>query len=89
MKRALISSLELDIGQRLEYEFSIRGFSKRKKEQYTFELKKFFDFIDKDPNLATVNDMKKFVIIESGVDSLPAIKFFYGELLGRKSFLGL
>ncbi len=77
----------------LETELKLRGFSQKTVSAYIFHNKKFSDFIKKQPNLITQNDIKSYLahlISERSLKpasinlTISALRFFYEELLKKK-----
>ena len=77
--------------QKLENELKLRGFSERTVKMYLFYNQKFLDFIKKDPEQVTEDDVKSFIAkkMQGGTSAksivliMSALKFFYGEVLKK------
>jgi integrase/recombinase XerD len=81
-----MSSLE-----KLEIELKLRAFSERTVQSYMFYNKKFLEFIKKEPEQVTEDDIKKYIADllsksispKSVVLIKAALKFFYDEVLKK------
>lgn len=81
----------------LERELKIRGLSRRTIESYLLYNRLFLDFTKKCPSEVTNEDIRKY--LESFIDKgsahstlnvvLNALKFYYGQILGRKFFYNI
>lgn len=77
--------------KKLESELKIRGASEKTLKMYIFYNKKFLEFINKNPEEITEDDIKFFIakMIEKGMAPKSivliksALKFFYDEVLGK------
>lgn len=75
--------------QKLENELKLRGFSERTVKMYLFYNQKFLEFIKKEPEQVTEDDVKTFITsrMDSGISAKSivliksALKFFYDEVL--------
>ena len=80
------------MSERLETELRLRGSSNETIKTYKFYNQKFIDFIKKNPEAVSENDIKSFLsfMISKGASnsSIALIKsslvFFYSEILGKK-----
>ena len=82
--------------KKLETELKLRGFSKQTSKMYLFYNRKFLEFIKKDPEEITDDDIKEFLASKMSDDSLSnssialikaALKFFYSDMLGKNMSL--
>jgi site-specific recombinase XerD len=81
----------------LERELKIRGFSKRTIESYLLYNRLFLEFIKKIPSEITNEDIRKYLesFINRGCShstlnvALNSLKFYYGQVLGRKFFYNI
>ncbi|QQG39175.1 MAG: tyrosine-type recombinase/integrase [Candidatus Woesearchaeota archaeon] len=80
---------------KLETELKIRGFSSHTLNAYVRNNKEFLDFIKKDPNEVTLDDVKKYqAFLVSNKDykaattilKLSSLRFLYDEVLGKGIF---
>lgn len=77
--------------QKLENELKLRGFSERTVKTYLFYNQKFLEFIKKEPELVTEDDVKSFIAkkMDEGTSAKSivliksALKFFYDEVLKK------
>lgn len=77
--------------QNLENELKLRGFSERTVKTYLFYNKKFLEFMKKEPELVTEDDVKSFIAskMDGGTSAKSivlikaALKFFYDEVLKK------
>lgn len=77
--------------EKLETELKLRGFSKETVKAYMFHNRKFLNFANKTPDSVGEEDVKSYVggLMNKGtapssiVLSRAALKFFYGDVLGR------
>jgi integrase/recombinase XerD len=77
--------------QKLENELKLRGFSERTVKSYLFYNQKFLEFIKKDVDQVTEDDIKSFIAkkMEGGTSAKSivliksALKFFYDEVLKK------
>jgi len=77
--------------QKLENELKLRGFSDRTFQMYMFYNQKFLEYIKKDPEQVTEDDIKAFIAskLNEGISSKSivlikaALKFFYDEVLKK------
>jgi len=77
--------------QKLENELKLRGFSDRTLQMYTFYNQKFLDFIKKEPEQVTEDDIKTFIAgrMNEGISAKSvvlikaALRFFYDEVLKK------
>jgi len=75
--------------QKLENELKLRGFSDRTVKMYLFYNQKFLEFIKKEPEQVTEDDIKSYITsrMDGGVSAKSivliksALKFFYDEVL--------
>ena len=83
---------------KLQTELKIRGFSEKTIDTYIFQIKKFLDFVKKDPNEVKEDDAKQYIayliadlkLSPSSVNlSLSSLKFFYNEILQNRAFNGI
>lgn len=78
--------------QKLETEIKLRGLSEQTRKTYLFYNQKFLEFIKKDPEKITEDDVKKFLgdYISKGAKNSTlslvksALYFYYVDLLGKK-----
>ncbi len=82
-----ISSLK-----KLETELKLRGFSRQTSKMYLFYNRKFLEYIKKNPEKVTDDDIKEFLAYKMSDHSLSnasialikaSLKFFYTEMLGK------
>ena len=82
--------------KKLETELKLRGFSKQTSKMYLFYNHKFLEYIKKNPEKITDDDIKEFLASKMSDDSLSnssialikaALKFFYTEMLGKNMSL--
>jgi len=82
--------------KKLETELKLRGFSKQTSKMYLFYNRKFLEFIKKNPEEITDDDVKEFLASKISDDSLSnssvalikaALKFFYTDMLGKNMSL--
>lgn len=82
--------------KKLETELKLRGFSRQTSRMYLFYNRKFLEFIKKDPEEITDDDIKEFLAYKMSDDSLSnasislikaSLKFFYMEMLGKNMSL--
>ena len=82
--------------KKLETELKLRGFSKQTSKMYLFYNRKFLEFIEKDPEKITDDDIKEFLASKISDDSLSnssialikaSLKFFYTDMLGKNMSL--
>ena len=82
--------------KKLETELKLRGFSKQTSKVYLFYNRKFFEFINKDPDEITDDDVKEFLAFKISDDLLSnssvalikaSLKFFYTDMLGKNMSL--
>ncbi|MBS3149611.1 tyrosine-type recombinase/integrase [Candidatus Woesearchaeota archaeon] len=78
--------------QKLDNELKLRGFSKQTIKSYTLQIKLFSNFIKKDINTATKDDIKSYLgnlISEKNLSpnsitlKKAALKFYYHEILNK------
>ena len=77
--------------QKLENELKLRGFSDRTVQMYMFYNQKFLDFIQKEPEFITEDDIKSFIAKKMGEGTAAksivlikaALKFFYDGVLKK------
>lgn len=77
--------------QNLENELKLRGFSDRTLQMYTFYNQKFLDFVKKEPEQVTEDDIKTYIAskLNEGVSAKSvvlikaALRFFYDEVLKK------
>lgn len=77
--------------QKLETELKLRAFSPQTIKSYLYWNEKFLEFINKQPNQVTPDDVKDFIAnklsenisIKSIILIKSALKFFYDEVLGK------
>jgi len=77
--------------QKLENELKLRGFSDRTLQMYMFYNQKFLEFIKKDPEQVTEDDIKSYIAskLNAGVSAKSvvlikaALRFFYDEVLKK------
>jgi integrase/recombinase XerD len=77
--------------QKLENELKLRGFSERTLKMYLFYNQKFLEFVKKNPEEVSEDDIKAFIAkkMEEGTSAKSivlikaALKFFYDEVLKR------
>lgn len=91
------TSQEREALYNLERELKIRGLSRRTIESYLLYNKLFLEFAGKRPSEVSNEDIRKY--LESFVDkgrahstlnvALNALKFYYGQVLGRKFFYNI
>lgn len=84
-----------EVLDRLETELKLRGFSQRTVGNYVFHVKKFFDFIKKEPKEATEDDIKKFMAYlmselkykAASINlALCALRFFFDNIIEMQLF---
>ena len=82
--------------KKLETELKLRGFSKQTSRMYLFYNRKFLEFINKDPEEITDDDVKEFLASKISDDLLSnssvalikaSLKFFYTDMLGKNMSL--
>jgi integrase/recombinase XerD len=82
--------------KKLETELKLRGFSKQTSKMYLFYNRKFLEFIKKNPEKITDDDVKEFLASKISDDSLSnssvalikaSLKFFYTDMLGKNMSL--
>jgi len=82
--------------KKLETELKLRGFSKETSKMYLFYNRKFLEFIKKDPEEITDDDVKEFLASKISDDLLSnssvalikaSLKFYYTEMLGKNMSL--
>ncbi len=82
--------------KKLETELKLRGFSKQTSKVYLFYNRKFLEFIKKDPEEITDDDVKEFLASKISDDLLSnssvalikaSLKFFYTDMLGKNMSL--
>jgi integrase/recombinase XerD len=82
--------------KKLETELKLRGFSKQTSKMYLFYNRKFLEFIKKNPEEITDDDVKEFLASKISDDSLSnssvalikaSLKFFYTDMLGKNMSL--
>ena len=82
--------------KKLETELKLRGFSKQTSRMYLFYNRKFLEFIKKDTEEITDDDIKEFLAYKISDDSLSnssialikaSLKFFYTDMLGKNMSL--
>ncbi len=82
--------------KKLETELKLRGFSKQTSKMYLFYNRKFLEFIKKNPEDITDDDIKEFLASKISDDSLSnssialikaSLKFFYTDMLGKNMSL--
>lgn len=82
--------------KKLETELKLRGFSRQTSRMYLFYNRKFLEFIKKDPEEITDDDIKEFLAYKMSDDSLSnasislikaSLKFLYTEMLGKNMSL--
>jgi integrase/recombinase XerD len=81
----------MSILEKLETELKLRAFSLRTVQSYLFYNKKFLEFIKKEPEQVTEDDIKKYVVDLLSKNISPksiilikaALKFFYDEILKK------
>jgi integrase/recombinase XerD len=82
--------------KKLETELKLRGFSKQTSKMYLFYNRKFLEFIEKNPESITDDDIKEFLASKISEDSLSnssialikaSLKFFYTDMLGKNMSL--
>jgi len=82
--------------KKLETELKLRGFSRQTSRMYLFYNRKFLEFIKKNPEEITDDDIKEFLAYKMSDDSLSnasislikaSLKFFYTEMLGKNMSL--
>lgn len=82
--------------KKLETELKLRGFSRQTSKMYLFYNRKFLEFIKKNPEDITDDDIKEFLASKMSDDSLSnssialikaSLKFFYSEMLGKNMSL--
>ena len=82
--------------KKLETELKLRGFSKQTSRMYLFYNRKFLEFINKDPEEITDDDIKEFLASKISDDLLSnssvalikaSLKFFYTDMLGKNMSL--
>jgi len=61
--------------KKLETELKLRGFSKQTSKMYLFYNRKFFEFIKKDSEEITDDDVKEFLASKISDDSLSNSRF--------------
>ena len=79
---------------KIKNELRLRGFSDNTIKSYVLHNKKFFEFIKKEPEKVSEDDIKSFLsnLIEKKLSAASlalvksALKFYYEELLGRNIF---
>lgn len=80
---------------KLETELKIRGFTARTVDSYTYNVKKFLEFLKNDPKTAIENDAKRYIAhlmsdkkyMPSSVNlAISSLKFFYKEILQNSAF---
>ena len=80
---------------KLETELKIRGFTARTVGSYTYNVKKFLEFLKNDPKEAAENDAKRYIAhlmsdkkyMPSSVNlAISSLKFFYREILQNPAF---
>src|SRR3989338_6482158 len=80
---------------KLETELKIRGFTARTVDSYTYNVRKFLDFLKNDPKEAVENDAKRYIAHlmsdkkyrPSSVNlAISSLKFFYKEILQNPAF---
>jgi integrase/recombinase XerD len=77
--------------EKLETELKLRAFSERTVQSYMFYNKKFLEFIKKEPDQVTEDDVKKYIADLLSKNISPksvvlikaALKFFYDEILKK------
>ncbi len=82
------------IEAKLGYEMDHKGFSRRAQEKYIYHVKKFFEYVQKEPRRATITDVRKYVRNlkkerKSEVcinETISAITFLYRDIWKRSSF---
>ena len=81
--------------KKLETELKLRGFSEKTVSSYLFHNQKFLDFIEKQPDEITEDDVKSYLaslisdrkLKSSSVNlTLSALKFFYSDVLEKDIF---
>jgi len=80
-----------DYEKKIETELKIRGLSTRTVEAYVYWNKKFLEFVKKEPEQITENDVKNFIVkkISDGLEAKSivivksALKFFYDNVLKK------
>ena len=82
--------------KKLETELKLRGFSKQTSKMYLFYNRKFLEFIKKNPEEITDDDVREFLASKISEDSLSnssvalikaSLKFFYTDMLGKNMSL--
>jgi integrase/recombinase XerD len=82
--------------KKLETELKLRGFSKQTSKVYLFYNRKFLEFIKKNPEEITDDDIKEFLASKISDDLLSnssvglikaSLKFFYTDMLGKNMSL--
>jgi integrase/recombinase XerD len=82
--------------KKLETELKLRGFSKQTSRMYLFYNRKFLEFIKKNPETITDEDIKEFLASKISDDLLSnssvalikaSLKFFYTDMLGKNMSL--
>jgi integrase/recombinase XerD len=77
--------------EKLETELKLRGFSPRTVESYLYYNRKFLEFVKKEPEQVTEDDVKNYIAGLMGKNISPksiilikaALKFFYDEILKK------